>query len=66
MQFAKMIIICYKVARSPSKKICVIYFTESPLKMMIYFILKALFVLKICRFLPCLFGHEEEKARLER
>ena len=58
MKFAKMIIICYKVARSPSKKICVISFTESPLK--------ALFVLKICKFLPCLYSHVEKKARLER
>ena len=34
--------------------------TESPLKMMkndFYFILKALFVLKIFKFLPRLFGH---------
>ena len=40
------------------KKNCVIYFIESPLKMMknaFYFILKALFVLKIFKFLSSLF-----------
>ena len=39
-----------EVEPSPSKKISVIYFIESPLKMMknaFYFILKALFILKI-------------------
>ena len=39
-----------KVGLSPSKKICVICLIESPLKMMknaFYFILKALFVLKL-------------------
>ena len=39
-----------KVGLSPSKKICVICLIESPLKMLknaFYFILKALFVLKI-------------------
>ena len=49
-----------KVRLSPSKKICVICLIESPLKMMkntFYFILKALFVLKIFKFLPRLFGH---------
>ena len=43
-----------KVGLSPSKKICVNWFIESPLKMMknaFYFILKALFVLKIFKFL---------------
>ena len=38
------------------KKFCVICFIESPLKMMknaFYFILKALFVLKIFRFMSC-------------
>ena len=42
-----------KVRCSPSKKI-VIVFTSS--KDAFYLILKALFVLKIFRFLPCLFG----------
>ena len=43
--------------------------TESPLKMMenaFYFILKALFVLKIFKFLSSLIGHVEKIARLER
>ena len=43
-----------KVGLSPSKKICVIYFIEGPLKMMknaFYLILKALFILKILKFL---------------
>ena len=50
----------FKVGRSPSKKYCVICLIESPLKMMknaLYFILKALFVLKIFKFLSRLFGH---------
>ena len=43
-------IVFLKVGLLPSKKICVICFIESPLKMMknaFYVILKALFVLKI-------------------
>ena len=43
-----------KVVLSPSEKNCVIYFIENPLKMMknvFSFILKALFVLKIFKFL---------------
>ena len=43
-----------KVGLSPSKKICVISFNESHLKMMknaFYFILKALYVFKIFKFL---------------
>ena len=46
--------------------ICVI---ESPLKIMknaFYFILKALFILKIFKFLSWLVGHVEETAWLER
>ena len=42
---------------------------ESPLKMMknvFYLILKALFVLKIFKFLSWLFGHVEKTAWLER
>ena len=45
------------------------FITESPLKMMkkaFYFTLKALFVLKIFKFLSWLFGHVEKTARLER
>ena len=48
-----------KVGLSSSKKICVIYLIESPLKMMknvFYFILKALFILKIFKFLSRLFS----------
>ena len=48
------------VGLEPSKKICVICFIESLLKMMknaFYFNLKALFVLKIFKFLSCVFGH---------
>ena len=42
-----------KVGLSPSKNNCVICFIESPLKIMknaFYFILKALFIFKICKF----------------
>ena len=38
--------------------------TESPLKMIknaFYFILKAIFVLKIFKFFPCFFGHLETR-----
>ena len=44
----------------PPEKICFICFIESPLKTVknaFYFILKALLVLKIFKFLPLLFGH---------
>ena len=47
----------------------VICFIEIPLKMIknaFYFILKALFVLKIFNFLLWLFGHAEKTAWLER
>ena len=47
----------------------VICFIESPLKMVknaFYFILKALFVLKIFKFLSWLFSHVEKTAWLER
>ena len=55
-----------KVGLSPSKKIC---FNDSPSKMMknaFYFILKALFVLKIFRFLSWPFGHVGKTTWLER
>ena len=58
-----------KVGLWPSRKICVICFIERPLKMMknaFYFILNALFVLKIFKFLSWLFGHVEKMAWLER
>ena len=50
-------------------KIYVICLIESPLKVIknaFYFILKALFVLKIFKFLSWLFGHVEKSAWLER
>ena len=52
-----------------SKKICFIYFIKSPLEMMkngFYFILKALLVHKIFKFLSWLFGHTEKTAWLKR
>ena len=52
-EFSKHFVVL-KVGLSPSKKIRVICFIESPLKMMkntFYFIFKALFILKIFRFL---------------
>ena len=58
-----------KVGLSPSKKICVISFIESPLKTIknaFYFILKALFILKIFKFLSWHFGHVEKTAWLEK
>ena len=54
-----------KVGLSPSKKICVICLIESPLKMIknaFYFILKALFVLKIFKLFSRLFGHAGKTA----
>ena len=58
-----------KVGLSPSKKVSVICFIENPLKMMkdaFYFIVKALFILKIFKFSSWLFGHVEKPAWLER
>ena len=58
-----------KVGLSSSKKICVICLIESPLKIMkndFYFILKALLVLKILKFLSRLFGHVGKTAWSER
>ena len=49
-----------KAGLSPSNKICVICLIESPFKMMkivFYFILKPLFILKLFKFLSRLFGH---------
>ena len=57
-----------KVGLSPSKKICVICLIENPLKKMknaFYFILKALFVLKLFKFLSRLFGHVGKTVWLE-
>ena len=61
--------IFFKVGLSTSKKNCVICFIESPLKVIknaFYFILKALFVLKVFKFLSWLFGHGGKTAGSER
>ena len=56
-----------KVGLSPFKNNCVVCFDESPLKMMKKaIILKALFVLKIFKFLSLVFGHVEKTTWLER
>ena len=58
-----------KVGLSPSKKICFVCFNEGPFKTMknaFYFIWKALFILKVFKFLSWLFGHVEKTAWLER
>ena len=50
-------------------KTCIIYFTENPFKMKenaFYFIIKALFALKIFTFLSWLVGHVGKTAWLER
>ena len=60
--------ILLKVGLSPSKK-KIICFNDSPSKMMrnaFYFILKALFLLKIFKFLYWLIEHEEKTTWLER
>ena len=54
-----------KFGLSPSKKNCVIFLIGSPLRMMktaFYFILKALFIFKIFKFLSRLSGHAGRKA----
>ena len=59
----------FKVGLSPSKKVCVICFTERPLKLKrnsFYLILKALFVVKIFKFISWVFGHAGKTAWLER
>ena len=58
--FSRYLNFCLKVRLSPSKKFCVIFLIESPLKMMkntFYFILKTLFVPKIFTLLSRLFAH---------
>ena len=63
---------CLRKTYSMSKWVkCVIFicFNESPLKMVknaFCFLVKALFVLKIFKFWPWLFGHVEKTAWLER
>ena len=63
--FHDVLMMYVKVGFSPFKTICVIRLIESPLKLIknaFYFILKALFVLKIFKFLSRLFGHVEKTA----
>ena len=69
MTIDHIILIWCKNELSPSKKNCVICFKESLLKMMknaFYFILNALFALKIFKFLSWLFGHVAKIALSER
>ena len=59
----------FKVGVSPSKKKNIVCINDSPSKMLknaFYFILKALFVLKIFKFLSWLSGHVEKTTWLER
>ena len=58
-----------KVKLSPSKNFALFALLkdlENDLKNAFYFFLKALFVLKIFKFLSWLFGHVEKKTWLER
>ena len=58
-----------KIGLPPFQKDYVIFFFENPLKVMkntFYFILKALFVLNIFKFLSWRFSHVGKKAWLER
>ena len=51
------------------KNVCFICFSKSPLKMMktaFYFILNALFVLKIFKFLTWLFSHVEKNGLIKK
>ena len=62
-------IVWFKIGLWASKIICVICLIEIPFKIMknaFYFILKALLVLKIFKFLSRLFGHVGKMAWLER
>ena len=62
-------IVWFKIGLSASKIICVICLIEIPFKIMknaLYFILKALLVLKIFKFLSRRFGHVGKMAWLER
>ena len=63
-----MVIQTLKVGLIPSENIWMVCFIESPLKMMknaFYFTIKAIFILKIFKFLSWLFGHVEKTAWLE-
>ena len=58
----------YNVGQKHLKSVCFTCFNENSLKMMknvFYFILKALFVLEILKFLSWLFEHVEKTAWLE-
>ena len=57
-----------KVGLSPSKKkiICLNYSPSKMMKYAYYFILKALFILKMFKFLSWLFGHLEKTAWFEK
>ena len=60
IKFSEMVIILLKSDSHFPKKNCFICFNENPLKMMknvFYFIIKALHVLKLFKFLSRLFGH---------
>ena len=68
ISYAFTIFCIFKVGHSPSKKICLICFNESPLKTMnnaFYFTLKALFVLKILKVLCWHFSHVQKTIWLE-
>ena len=57
-----------RVGLSPFKKHFFICFNDNPSKIMknaFYFILKALFVLKIFKYMSWIFGHVEKTAWLE-
>ena len=59
-----MIFCSFKVGLSPSEKVGFICCNGRPLNMIknaFYFMLKALFVLKIFKFCPDVFGHEEKR-----
>ena len=59
----------FKTGFSPFKKNCFVCFTGSPLKMVknaFYFILKALFLLRVLNFLSWLFFQVEKAAWLEK
>ena len=60
--------LCLKIGLLPSEKNFLICFNDRPWKMMknaFYFILKALLVLKVFKFLSWIFGHLEKTAWLE-
>ena len=57
-----------KVGSWTSKKICFVCFNESPLKTMknaFHLVIRALYILKIFKFLSWLIGHAEKRALLK-